>query len=180
MLLTDEEVQNAMKWMENVIASQGSIMIEPYYKKAMDLGMEFTALQGGELRYDGLSLFDTHNSAYTGNLLATESIKQEIISRYIPMSLLDTVKQKIMSLLRFKGYTGPLGVHMMIVENSGNVKRENGAEYLLHPCVEINLRRTMGHVALRLTPTADNALFVMNISYDGSHYLFNIKEWQET
>ena len=180
MLLTDADVQNAMKWMENVITSQGSIMVEPFYQKVMDLGMEFTALPSGDIRYDGLSLFDTHNSAYTGNLLATESTKRNIISRYIPVSLLDNIKQKIKAVMRFEDYTGPLGVDMMIVANTGNGRRKGQAEHLLHPCVEINLRRTMGHVALSLTPASDDELLVMNISYDGSQYLFNIKEWQQT
>jgi hypothetical protein len=44
-------------------------------------------------------------------------------------------------------------------------------EYLLHPCVEINLRRTMGHVALALGNRLSSPQHhVMQISYDGSHY----------
>lgn len=34
-------------------------------------------------------------------------------------------------------YTGPLGVDMLITDN-----------HAVHPMVEINLRRTMGHVAI--------------------------------
>ena len=37
-------------------------------------------------------------------------------------------------------YTGPFGVDMMILNNG-----------YIHPCVELNLRQTMGHVALALT-----------------------------
>jgi hypothetical protein len=37
-------------------------------------------------------------------------------------------------------YNGPLGVDLMII------KKEEALR--LHPCVEINLRNTMGHIAL--------------------------------
>lgn len=55
-------------------------------------------------------------------------------------------------------YTGPFGIDMMVVE--GNA----GKGFLLHPCVEINLRRTMGHVALSLTPADENAVMTMRIA----------------
>lgn len=177
-LQTSDDVEKAMKWMENVLKTQGNIMVEPYYEKVMDLGMEFTAQGKGGLRYDGLSLFDTRNGAYTGNLLATERRKKEIVSRYIPVELLDAVQEKIISLLDLADYEGPLGVDMMVVKSDGNYKKDDDAQFLLHPCVEVNVRRTMGHVALSLTPKDDDHVLMMSIEYDGSHYLFNIKEQQ--
>ena len=39
-------------------------------------------------------------------------------------------------------YAGPLGIDMMVVRHEGSL--------LVHPCVEMNLRATMGHVALRV------------------------------
>ena len=51
---------------------------------------------------------------------------------------------------------------------------------LLHPCVEINLRRTMGHVALALQqlihPDDDDTddRRIMRIDYDGSHYKLRV------
>jgi hypothetical protein len=47
------------------------------------------------VRCDGLALFLTANGAYTGNIIATEAVKREMISRYLPLSLLDTVKDAI-------------------------------------------------------------------------------------
>ena len=44
----------------------------------------------------------------------------------------------------------------------------------LHPCVEINLRRTMGHVALSLSPTDDDIVRVMRIDYSENNYLLKI------
>jgi hypothetical protein len=59
-------------------------------------------------------------------------------------------------LLKHK-YQGPFGVDMMIVG------KEDKDGFLLHPCVEINLRRTMGHVALSIPPFADGFTRVMHV-----------------
>ena len=62
---------------------------------------------------------------------------------------------------RLKGkYKGPLGVDMMIV------KDYLAGGYFLHPCVEVNLRRTMGHVALSISSIVADAKMVMQIETD--------------
>ena len=143
-------------WMKNIIARQGSVMVEPYYKKVEDFGMEFMSDGEGGVDYLGLSVFETHNGAYTGNILASEEEKMKIISVYIPKDLLNIIREKITVLTSevFKGkYQGPFGVDMMVVA------RDDGDGFLLHPCVEINLRRTMGHVALCMTNISDSKIF---------------------
>ena len=146
-----------------MLTSQGSVMAEPFYHKAKDFGMEFSCKADGTICYEGLSLFHTTNGAYTGNILATENAKREMISRYVSLDLFDSVKEKICALLPsiLEGkYVGPFGVDMMIAEEK------------LHPCVEINLRRTMGHVALALSPADDDLVRVMRIEYvDGTYKL---------
>ena len=68
-------------WLRNTIAQQGSVMVEPMYPKVKDFGMEFEALPDGQIRYLGLSLFDTRNGAYTGNIVASEEDKLEMAIR---------------------------------------------------------------------------------------------------
>jgi len=168
-------------WIANVLKTQGSIMAEPYYNKVKDFGMEFEADAEGRIRYLGLSLFHTVNGAYVGNILATESVKREMISRYIPVSLLDLVKQRIIEQLRLNGYVGPFGIDMMIVKSIGNGNHNSQLSIVncqlgLHPCVEINLRRTMGHVALSISPADDDIRAVMRVIYDGNHYKLKINK----
>ena len=62
---------NIRGWIRNTLSQQGSVMIEPYYNKVKDFGMEFMVDSEGKVGYCGLSLFSTTGSAYTGNLLAT-------------------------------------------------------------------------------------------------------------
>ena len=181
---SEERIVNGdaqMAWVANILKTQGSIMAEPYYNKVKDFGMEFEADAEGRIHYLGLSLFHTVNGAYQGNILATESVKREMISRYVPLSLLDSIKQKITERLRLSGYAGPFGVDMMVVKSSpkGNLNSQLStlnSQLSLHPCVEINLRRTMGHVALAISPTDDDIRGVMRVIYDGNHYKLKINK----
>ena len=132
-------------WVRNVIGQQGGIMLEPYYNNVLDFGMEFQC-QKQSVRYCGLSVFSTDNGFYNGNVVAPESYKLEIISSMIAPERLLMVREameKILSSEMGNGYSGPLGVDMMIV------RMEDGS-FRLHPMVEINVRRTMGHVSLSL------------------------------
>lgn len=164
---------NQEGWLRNLLSKQGSVMVEPLYNKVKDFAMEFSCNGDGRVSYEGLSLFHTQNGAYTGNILATESAKCEALSRYLPTALLQHVQTTICNRLScvLKGhYAGPFGVDMMVVSHP----RTDG--FLLHPCVEINLRRTMGHVALALTrmvnPTNDGDIRrVMRVTYSDIYQL---------
>ena len=57
-----------------------------------------------------------------------------------------------------------MGIDMMLV----NVEGE--PNLMVHPCVELNLRRTMGHVALSLSPSATEPQQLMNISHTKGAY----------
>ena len=130
-------------------------------EEVKDFGMEFFSDGRGGITYLGLSLFEAEGSAYTGNMLASESVKSAAITACLPGGLLDSVRARIQQSLAVgigEAYTGPFGIDMMVVE--GNA----GTGFLLHPCVEINLRRTMGHVALSLTPADENAVMTMRIA----------------
>lgn len=161
-------------WIRNVIKQQGSVMVEPYYNKVKDFGMEFERLANGLVCYQGLSLFHTKNGAYIGNLLATEEAKRALMARYLPLELLDNIKQRIIDNVQSDDYQGPFGIDMMIVNSQLSTVN---SQLLLHPCVELNLRRTMGHVALSLTPTDDDIRKVMHIELT-DHYKLHIRKAQ--
>jgi hypothetical protein len=163
-------------------------MVEPYYKRVKDFGMEFVSDGCGKVTFLGLSLFHTANGAYTGNIIATEATKREILSRYLPLKLLDAVVQKIcveLGKMFNDRYCGPFGVDMMVVRYPQSSLETNHVQQncepctmnyalSLHPCVEINLRRTMGHAALALSPTDDDIRRVMRIDYANNVYKLRI------
>lgn len=158
-------------WVRHVIEKQGSVMVEPYYNKVKDFGMEFVSDGKGIVSYVGLSLFQTSNGAYTGNILASEDEKEHMISRYISVDLLKAIRQKIctlMGVLLKDRYAGAFGIDMMVV------RRDDGDGFLLHPCVEINLRRTMGHVAISLTEHCSGLPKLMKMEYNSNVYKIKI------
>lgn len=158
-----------LPWALKVIEQQGAIMIEPMLDKLLDFGMEFHSTEDGIVVYDGLSLFETSGSAYVGNILASEEEKEAMLARHVEVGQLADIRQSIitiMSKILRNVYTGPFGVDMMVYESGGRK--------CLAPCVELNLRRTMGHVALDLYARFDRQSQpsggVMRIVFDGYSY----------
>ncbi len=150
-------------WFGNVIRQQGAMIVEPYYEKVCDFGMEYTVCDDGRVVYEGLSLFYTEHGAYVGSMLGSESEKMNSIVRYVPRELIDLLHdcmaERLAAVCRDK-YVGALGVDMMIV-------RANSANgFALHPCVEINFRRTMGHVAIHLASKIGCSDKTMRIVHD--------------
>lgn len=155
-------------WIANTIARQGGVMVEPYYKKVKDFALEFYSDGSGNIEYCGASVFKTDKSSYSGNLIAAEEEKLSALSEFLPASLLFDVIQKFKDYFSegsFQRYTGPLGVDMMVVTNDG------GRGFLLHPCVEINVRRTMGHVANVFKPALTDPVQFMHIVHDVNYRL---------
>lgn len=129
-----------------IIRNQGAIMVEPQLNKVVDFALLYT-ITPAEISYLGISVF--HNSTatnYGGNVVACQSELNGIITEYIsPNQLETTIKATAISLKKVYGddYFGPVGVDMMVY------KTDEGG-YAICPCVEINLRYTMGFVALGL------------------------------
>ena len=170
------------RWMGNIIFRQGGVTVEPYYNKVKDFGMEFE-MRDGKMVYRGLSLFDTIKNAYSGNVLASEEDKIEMLASFIDRLQLENIRQRIIDVLEpvLKDiYSGPLGVDMMICSRDENSQFSEATKmgYGVVDCIELNLRRTMGHVALALAEhlkTSDIKMKVdrnniMRVEYDGNRY----------
>ncbi|MBQ2332508.1 MAG: hypothetical protein II380_00965, partial [Prevotella sp.] len=99
------------------------------------------------------------------NILASEDYKLQVITQYIPLSVLDKVRVELLKQMKEylqDTYWGPFGVDMMVVNDESH--------YRLHPCVELNLRRTMGHVALSLQSKFVHPM-LMSVKYDKGYRL---------
>lgn len=120
-------------WIRNVIGKQGGVEVERRIDKVSDFAMEYYIDSKGCIWYAGLSLFDSSSSgAYTGNILNGKICDVDLNS--IREMHIDFLSRRIAP-----HYSGPVGIDMM--------KTRDGK---VNPCVEINLRRTMGHAALAL------------------------------
>lgn len=156
--------QQVRNWAQNIIQRQGGVMQEPLYNKVKDFALEFRSSSAG-VEYAGLSLFKTYNGAYMGNIIASEADKRSMLSKYVSMELIDLLAREITDILSESisdFYEGPLGVDMMVVSDGGRLK--------VQPCVEMNLRRTMGFVALSFNAKPTDPQRLMQIRYDGKYH----------
>ncbi len=139
--------RSAEGWVSRILRTQKAVIAEPYYRRQLDFAMEFFCDEKNSVKFIGYSLFETDTrGSYKGNLLASDRQIEQILSHYISIDKLHAVRERLMMLLPalFAGnYCGYFGVDMMVCEEENT--------FLLHPCVEINLRMNMGVVAHVLT-----------------------------
>lgn len=134
---------NRQRWLQTVLSKMGSVIAEPVYQKLLDFGMAFEVTSEKEVLFVGYSLFETDpKGAYIGNQLLSDRRIEYILLSYVAPQQLVQLQEALCRALKqivspfYKGY---LGIDMMVC------REKNG--YMLHPCVEVNLRMTMGIVA---------------------------------
>ncbi len=153
------------EWIRGAIQKQGVVSIEQGLEKIQDFAMEFHLDADGQVAYKGLSVFGTaEKGAYTGNRIEHPD---RMLERLVGVSgipayeQIRTVAEEVIREIFGRIYTGYLGIDMMTYLTSAG-------EVAIHPCIEINLRYTMGLVALRLYRQYmhPEALGSFSISYD--------------
>ena len=135
-------------WCRRLLKEQGGVVVEPLYRRRFDFAFEFFA-DDESVRYTGLSVFfTTHRGTYGGNWVAPEAVKEAWLEHYIPHAMRIALVKELSGRLTDSlvgHYRGNLGVDMMLCD----IGLSDGLA--VHPCVEINLRRTMGQVAVDLS-----------------------------
>ncbi len=126
-----------------IISRQGSVMLEPLLDKVLDFAMLFYADGSGTVRFAGYSMFCNNGDAYSGNMLMSDdAIERRIVELTggKDVKMLRCLMPEILQEIIGDAYTGYFGVDMMVYRN------RNG-QLQIAPCVEVNLRMTMGVVA---------------------------------
>jgi hypothetical protein len=135
------------QWMRGAFARQKALSVEQRLERVLDFALEYKSDGRGGLEEEGLSLFRTSsNGAYRGNILQTQDKLREQLRPYLEPSYLKRMSEILRQALADTYahlYAGPLGLDLLVYKDAGG-------NFRLHPCVEVNLRRTMGHLALRL------------------------------
>lgn len=136
--------QTVAGWCSNVLCRQGCVVAAPVYDKVEDFAMEFQSDGHGNIRFVGYSLFQTNaRGAYRGNILLSNSDFEKWMAQYISVKTLLQIRVAVQNVLAklCASYIGFLGVDMMVCR---------AEKFLVHPCVEINLRMNMGIIACQL------------------------------
>ncbi len=134
--------ERALKFGIDSIRRQGSVIVEPAHDRVIDFAKLYEC-RGGKCFEIGTSVFVTDcRGAYIGNLLADEGERRRRVAQKTDISLLDAVTEALRLSIERRiapHYSGVLGVDMLA-----------DARRVLDPCVEVNLRRTMGYAANRV------------------------------
>lgn len=124
-----------VEYIDGFIRRQGSVMVEKAYRKQRDFAMLFHC-RGGKVTFVGLSLFDTlPGGAYSSNILLPQSEIERTLG--IDAAILSAKVGQALEEIVAPVYTGPFGVDMLLTEDG-----------VIVPGIEINLRYTMGFIAL--------------------------------
>lgn len=133
------------EWTRGAIRRQGSVIVEENFPSILDFASEWY-MKDGKAEFVGWSVFNTSNKGqYEGNILQNNVRIEEMIfaSAAFPADRLLDI-QKIMLEQVGSGYSGPVGIDMML-SPTGRI----------NPCVEINFRYTMGHMAVEASKNSE-------------------------
>lgn len=129
-------------WVKGVLRKQKSIVAEIDCRKIFDFATEWH-IDGGNANFIGYSVFSTDDhSQYRQNRKGSQQQLQQLIAQAScgkwNEEMLSAQKLALEHILG-SAYSGPLGIDCLVG------KREN---VFVNPCVEINLRHTMGMVEI--------------------------------
>ncbi|MEE1022511.1 MAG: hypothetical protein U0L83_05215 [Muribaculaceae bacterium] len=132
-------MEEAVQWASGIISRQGSVMVEKTFDGTFDFASEWM-IESGEARFLGYSVFSTSGRAvYKGNALLPQHEIEAMVRDAVDadMDFVVDVQRLILDRLVSPHYSGPAGIDML-ADGKGEV----------NACLELNLRTTMGHVAL--------------------------------
>ena len=153
--------QSEKQILSGMLKKQEQVSIEKWLDKRLDFSMQFENTADGNTRFVGYSIFRTNaKGAYEKSQLARQEYLEKQIIQWINPDILTQTRRILTESIQDKYapyYSGITGVDLLIYKA--------GDSYRLHPCVEINMRKTMGYLAIRLTekclnPDSRGELFI--------------------
>lgn len=117
------------------------LVVEPYYNVKSNWGAEYHIDRFGQVHYLGLSHFLVKGFRYLYNRLLPQNELETMLLKEVSASQWEKAKLCHKAFLTKEVapyYRGNLGIDLFVFDQN------------LHPCSEINVRTTMGHLALRL------------------------------
>ena len=133
----------ARGWMQNTVAREGAVVCERWMERVQDFALEFSVEESGAVRYEGLSVFRTSPSGrYIAHDFVTPEDQRAALMQWVSEEEVHRwcvwwQRRLEEDDIRAFSYVGPMGVDMLV-----------DADGRINPCVELNWRKTMGHVAL--------------------------------
>ena len=140
------------QWARGIIRRQGSVLAEVGLDKVLDCAIEFKVDDGGVNPF-AYSVFrtDSHNQFVDAYIDTKENLRRRISDLYPTLDRVETaLTQALGEILLPAEYQGLVGVDMLLYRDT------NADTIAIDPCVEINLRATMGMVAAAIARRTTN------------------------
>ena len=143
-------------WCRGALKRQGSVLCEVALDKVMDFAVEFYA-EHGKAQARGFSVFvtDSH-SQYSHGIVAEKGVLKDRITELYPNldEVVDAMTQVVDEIIA-PHYSGWFGIDMLLYNKGVNrigahLGETDAASIGIDPCVELNLRPTMGAVTAML------------------------------
>lgn len=135
-------VAQLLRLARGVIRHQGAVMVERGLDNRCDFALLYDMDEDGA-HYRALSLFfKGSHVAYGGNILASQEQLYNRVADQVGRNELDETRDAVSEVLSslYNGYKGAIGVDMIVYSDENE-------ELRIDPCIEVNVRMTMGRVA---------------------------------
>ena len=155
------------RWIEGALHRQGSLLCEVGLDKIQDFAIECEC-RDGKTALTGYSVFDSdfHSQFGSGRVAPMQELRQLLFNQYLDLDKVVDNVLKVIDGLIAPHYNGPLGIDMMLY-------RDDNGSIALNPCVEVNLRMTMGMVTAAMG-SHHNLRGNFSVSASKSGYLLKI------
>ena len=170
--ITAAPARDLRQWLEGIVRRQGAVVAEHGLDRRLDFALEFRRDSDGT-RFLGFSIFhnDDHNQYDYGIVDSHRALEQRIANLYPYISRVgEAITRVLETILAPVNYRGFLGVDMLLYRPATTVPPATSVppattvphvfadyELALNPCVELNLRATMGLITVALAGAlADN------------------------
>ena len=132
------------QWCRGSLKRQGSLLCEQGLDKVMDIAVEFYC-KNGKTTVKGYSHFttDSHSQYDHGEVAPNKVLKDKIVALYPHFDEVEVALTQVLDEMIAPHYQGWLGVDMLLF-NAQSKGDDN--EIGINPCVELNLRPTMGAI----------------------------------
>lgn len=128
---------------EGALRRQGAIVCEKWLDKKQDFAMEFFA-EWGRVKFLGYSVFfNNRQMSYDHALVASTTRLEAELCKWVSITKLQTLRAALVETMEDlipEDFYGYFGVDMMIYA-------DDSGEITINPCVELNLRTTMGVIS---------------------------------
>jgi len=176
--LVDEAWSDSIAgWLKRVVGDQGGVVVEPWLDKVMDFSSQYELGCDGEVRHMGMTrVLNDEAGRFHGCYVHAKwaSGLDPEMTRFLfrDADVMQVYRYDIPALLKqqLPGYGGPVGVDAMVY-------RDADGELKLRKVVEVNVRTTMGRVALELykksSPGRAGVFQIVRVS----HLKSSVAEW---